>query len=96
MLLYRIFSKNRAAIRIIVIDEKERGKHYGETFMALIEKWLKLQGYKSLHTESSPAAVGFYRRLHYKEMPFNDPDGYEGGPEDIAMGKLLQARGFIQ
>ena len=73
----------------IVIDKKHRGKNYGKDFMALIEKWLKLEGYKSIHTESSPAALGFYKRLNYKEMPFNDPDGYEGIPEDIAMGKLL-------
>jgi GrpB-like predicted nucleotidyltransferase (UPF0157 family)/aminoglycoside phosphotransferase (APT) family kinase protein/GNAT superfamily N-acetyltransferase len=85
----QLWPENRAALRIIVIDEKEQGEGYGREFMFLIEKWLQLEGYKSIHTESSPAALGFYKRLNYKEMPFNDPDGYEGSPEDIAMGKLL-------
>lgn len=85
----QLWPENRAAIRIIVIDEEHRGKNYGKEFMALIEKWLKLQGYKSVHAESSPAALGFYRQLGFIPMPFNDPDGYEGSPEDIAMGKVL-------
>ena len=85
----QLLTDHSAAIRIIVIDEKHRGKDYGKEFMALIEKWLKLQGYKSVHTESSPAALGFYKRLNYEAMLFNDPEARESSPEDIAMGKLL-------
>lgn len=85
----QLWPENRAAIRIIVIDEKHRGKGYGKRFMTLIEKWLKLQGYNTIHTESSPGSLEFYKRIGYVEMPFNDPDGYEGGPEDIELGKRL-------
>ena len=80
---------NRAALRIIVIDEKEQRKGYGKEFMLLIEKWLRLEGYKSIHTESSPAVLKFYQAINYIEMPFNDPDGYESNPNDTPMGKLL-------
>jgi hypothetical protein len=57
--------------------------------MSLIEKWLRLEGYKSIHTESSPEVLKFYQAINYIEMPFNDPDGYEGSPDNIAMGKIL-------
>ena len=80
---------NRAALRIIVIDEKNQRKGYGKEFMTLIEKWLQIKGYKSIHTESSPAALKFYQAINYIEMPFNVPDGYESDPNDIPMGKLL-------
>ena len=50
--------------RIIVIDEKEQGKGYGKEFMSLIEKWLRLEGYK-IFTESSPAALKFYQAINY-------------------------------
>jgi GrpB-like predicted nucleotidyltransferase (UPF0157 family)/aminoglycoside phosphotransferase (APT) family kinase protein len=85
----QLWANHRAALRIIVIDEEHRGKHYGAKFMALIEKWLKLQKYKSVHVESSPKALWFYQHLNYAPMAFNDPDGYESDPEDIAMGKIL-------
>lgn len=85
----QLWQENRAALRIIVIDEKEQGKGYGREFMSLIEKWLRLESYKSIHTESSPAALKFYQAINYVKMPFDDPDGYEGSPDDIEMGKLL-------
>ena len=85
----QFWPENRAALRIIVIDEKDQRKGYGKEFMTLIEKWLQIKGYKSIHTESSPAALKFYQAIGYIEMPFNDPDGYESDPSDIPMGKLL-------
>lgn len=79
----------RAAMRIIVIDEHKRNQHYGSQFLHLCEAWLRSLNIKSMHVESSPAALAFYQKNGYIEMPFNDPDGYEGGVEDIAMGKKL-------
>lgn len=85
----QLWSKNRAAIRIIVIKEEKRENNYGRKFMSLIEKWLKQEDYKSIHTESSPKALGFYEKLGYSPMPFNDPDNHQSCCEDIAMGKAL-------
>lgn len=76
-------------MRIIAIDEHKRNHQYGSQFLALCEKWLKSQRYKSLHIESSPNALKFYRNNSYIDMPFNDPDGYESSPEDTALGKIL-------
>lgn len=85
----QLWSHQRAAMRIIVIDELKRNHKYGGQFLRLCEKWLKGQGYKSLHVESSPNALKFYRSNDYIDMPFDDPDGYEDSPEDRAVGKIL-------
>lgn len=79
----------RAALRIIVIEEPYRNKNYGKELLHIVEQWLKLHGYQCLHTESSPTALNFYKKLGFEKMFFNDPDGYEGSPDDIEMGKLL-------
>ncbi|KTD73430.1 bifunctional GrpB family protein/GNAT family N-acetyltransferase [Legionella tucsonensis] len=85
----QLWSRKRAALRIIVIDEKKRNHQYGSQFLTLCEKWLKNQGYRSLHVESSPDALKFYRNNSYIDMPFDDPDGYEGDARDIAVGKII-------
>ncbi|AMP89736.1 GNAT family N-acetyltransferase [Legionella pneumophila] len=85
----QLWPHNRAALRIIVIDELKRNHQYGNRFLTLCEKWLKSQGYQSLHVESSPDALRFYRNNGYIDMSFDDPDGYEGDAEDTAVGKIL-------
>lgn len=79
----------RAALRMMVIDEKMRGQGFGAEFLGLCEKWLRSQGIKTLHAESSPEVYGFYIKHGYTDMPFNDPDGHEGFPQDISLGKVL-------
>lgn len=85
----QLWPEARAALRIIVIDEAKRNHQCGSQLLALCEKWLKQQGYQSLHLESSPEALRFYRRYGYLDMPFDDPNGYEGCAQDIAVGKKL-------
>jgi len=85
----QLWPKSRAAIRIIVIEEKQRNQGFGSQFLKWIEIWLRSKKYKSIHTEASPDSVGFYTHLGYGLMPFNDPDGYEEDPRDTPMGKLL-------
>lgn len=85
----QLWPKQRAAIRIIVIDETKRGHGLGQQFLTFIERWLKTQNYKSTHMESSPDALQFYKKHGDIDMPFNDSDGYESDPQDIALGKML-------
>lgn len=85
----QLWPETRAALRIIAIDENYRNNGYGGEFLKLCEKWLKVQGYKSLHIESSPRAYSFYKKYNYVEMPFNDPDHYESDERDIPVGKIL-------
>jgi GNAT superfamily N-acetyltransferase len=81
----------RAGMRIIVIDEPYRKQGLGAKFLALIEKYLRMKGFKSLHAESSPAALGFYRKEGYVDVPFDDPGGYESDEKDTPVGKILRS-----
>jgi len=85
----QLWPSSRAAIRIIAIEEKQRRQGFGEQFLSWIESWLQMKGYQSLHAESSPNAMPFYQKQGYTEMPFNDPDGYQGDQRDTPMGKVL-------
>jgi hypothetical protein len=73
-----------------VIDKTKQKQGLGSQFLKLIEKWLTVQGYQSIHIESSPKAWPFYSKQNYSEMPLNDPDNYESDPRDIAIGKILR------
>lgn len=85
----QLWPLNRAALRIIVIDKNFRNKGIGSTILAQIENWLKNENYSRLHIESSPEALNFYLNNNYIDMPFDDPDGYVGSPEDTPLGKIL-------
>lgn len=79
----------RAAIRIIAVDEYKRNQNSGSVFLALIEKWLKSFGVKSIHAESRQSSLRFYLKNGYCNMPFNDPENHESDPNDVPVGKLL-------
>lgn len=85
----QLWPEHRVAIRIIVIEETKRNQTFGKQFLYKIEEWLRRKKYRSTHAESSPAALNFYTQCGYARMPFDDPDGYEGGVEDIPVGKML-------
>lgn len=85
----QLWREHRAALRIFVIDESHRHGGLGSQFLSLCEQWLKKQGIRSLHDESRPEAVQFYRKNGFSEMPFNDPQGEPPSLHDIAMGKYL-------
>lgn len=61
----QLWPDERAAMRIIVIDELKRNNNFGSKFLELCEEWLKSKNYKTLHAESSPAALEFYRKNGY-------------------------------
>ncbi len=85
----QLWPEYRAALRIIVIDERHRHLGFGSQFLKLCERWLGHQGFKKLLVQSSPEAYKFYCNHGYVQMPFNDPDGYETDSQDIEIGKLL-------
>lgn len=69
--------ENRAALRIITIDENYRNNGYGKEYLNLCEKWLRLQKYKSLYIKSSPKAYSFFKKCDYIEMNFNYLNNYK-------------------
>lgn len=85
----QLWPDDRAATRIIVVDEKFRAQGLGRTLLHQCEKWLKLQGFKLLQVESNQDAYAFYTSQRYTEMPFNNPDGEPTHPSDTTMGKVL-------
>jgi GrpB-like predicted nucleotidyltransferase (UPF0157 family)/GNAT superfamily N-acetyltransferase len=85
----QLWPEQRAALRVIVIDEKHRNHGFGRQFLRLCERWLKHQGFKEILIQSSPEAYGFYCKQGYAQMSFKDPDGYETHPRDIEIGKRL-------
>ena len=76
----------RAAIRIIAVDEDKRNQNSGSQFLALIEKWLKSLGFKSIHAESRQSSLRFYLKNGYTGMSFNDPENHESDPNDVPVG----------
>ncbi len=85
----QFWSESRAAIRIIAVDENKRNQNSGSVFLALIEKWLKSLGVKSIHAESRQSSLRFYLKNGYTEMPFDDPESHESDPHDVPVGKVL-------
>ncbi len=85
----QLWPKNRAALRIIAIDERYRNLGFGTQFLGLCERWLFHKGFQKLLTQASKDAYKFYRKHGYIEMPFDDPDGYGSDPRDIEIGKCL-------
>lgn len=85
----QFWSDQRAALRIMVIDEEYRQNGLGSHFLQLCEQWLKRQGVKSVHDEARSSAVNFYLKNGYIEMPFDDPSGEPPSPTDTSMGKIL-------
>jgi GrpB-like predicted nucleotidyltransferase (UPF0157 family)/GNAT superfamily N-acetyltransferase len=79
----------RATIRIIAVDEDKRNQNSGSVFLALIEKWLKSFGVKSIHAESRQSSLRFYLKNGYTNMPFDDPENHESDPNDVPVGKVL-------
>jgi GrpB-like predicted nucleotidyltransferase (UPF0157 family)/GNAT superfamily N-acetyltransferase len=68
-------------LRIIVIDEPWRSKGFGTKFLSLLEKWLKSENKRVINVESSPKALGFYKKNGYQEDRIIDVD--------VAMSKEL-------
>lgn len=85
----QLWPEARAALRIIVIDERYRNLGFGSQFLRQCERWLSHKGIKILQIQSSPTACKFYYDHGYVQMPFNDPDGYATDSQDVEIGKVL-------
>ena len=79
----------RAAIRLIAVDENKRNQNADSVFLVLIEKWLKSLAIKSIHAQSKQSTLSFYLKNGYIDMPFNDPESHESDLNDVPVGKFL-------
>ena len=58
----QLWSADRAAIRIIVVEPLKRNQGYGGYFLQFIEKWLKAKGYKTIQAASRKETLQFYHK----------------------------------
>jgi GrpB-like predicted nucleotidyltransferase (UPF0157 family)/GNAT superfamily N-acetyltransferase len=79
----------RAAIRMIAVDDHQRNQNAGSNFLAFIERWLQRLGVKNIHAQSRQSSLRFYLKNGYTNMPFNDFENHEYDPKDIPVGKIL-------
>ncbi len=77
---------HEAALRSLAIDEPYQHQGYGNYFMTFLEKWVKHHGVTVLKMHARPSAEGFYRKLGYGDMVFDDPSIQ---PASLDLGKLL-------
>lgn len=66
------FNDTEAALRSIATDEPYKKQGFGKSMMELLEQWIKNQGKQVVKMHSNLRAEGFYRKLGYTEMPFDD------------------------
>jgi GNAT superfamily N-acetyltransferase len=85
----QLWPESRAALRILVLSEQNRNLGFGSWFLSIIEEWLKVHDYKSIHVLSNEKALNFYKKHRYVDVPFNDPHEYKNDPQDIAVEKIL-------
>jgi GrpB-like predicted nucleotidyltransferase (UPF0157 family)/ribosomal protein S18 acetylase RimI-like enzyme len=81
------FLKNReVALRSIATDEGYKNNGFACHMMQLIEKWLRHQGKEVIKMHAYLGAEGFYRKLGYSDMNFDD---ISISKDIIDLGKVL-------
>ena len=75
-----------AALRTIATDTPFRNQGYASHMVKLLEKWIKSKGRNILKTHAALDAEGFYRKMGFTEMTFNDPSISK---DIINLGKVL-------
>ncbi len=81
-----LLNPTEAALRSLATDAPYKRHGYGTHMMKLLEKWIKHQGRHLFKMHARLSAEHFYRKLGYKEMPFEDPCIQK---EYIDLGKFL-------
>jgi GrpB-like predicted nucleotidyltransferase (UPF0157 family)/N-acetylglutamate synthase-like GNAT family acetyltransferase len=82
-------SKHRAALCLIVIDDRYRNQGFGSQFLKLCERWLVHQGFNTLLVKSSPEAYQFFYKQGYSKMSFDDLNEPSA---DTQIGKVLTGK----
>lgn len=77
---------NEAAIRSLATDEPYKMQGHAKYMMQLLEKWIKQQGRHIIKLHANPDAIGFYRKLGYDNMEFDD---VSISKDTIDLGKVL-------
>lgn len=87
----QLMSEKRAILRLLTMVEDFQNQGHGSFFLTQCEKWLSLQGYKTLHLLASPLALPFFSKGGYAPMSFVNPEAYESRTESKSLGKILSS-----
>lgn len=74
------------ALRVIATDKPYQNKGFGRIMMIFLERYCKQKGIKVIKLHSSTNAEGFYRKLGYIDMSFDDKSI---NPVVVDLGKIL-------
>lgn len=87
----QLLPKDKAVVRIFVIDEAFQARNFEEQFLTMIEKWIKSKNYKYLHVISSLERRDFYQKHGYKKTSDlnNELKDYKIDPKDQEMKKIF-------
>ena len=73
-------NKTNGEIWVIAVLEKFEGQGVGRDLIAMVERWLKAEGWKEIwlttDTDESLRAVGFYRHLGWEDWKIEDGDRF--------------------
>lgn len=79
-------NETEAALRSIATDRVFQNEGYGKELMRILEKWLKSQDIQVIKAHVNHRAEGFYRKLGFIKMHFNDTSI---SSDTVDMGKIL-------
>lgn len=79
-------NNSEAALRTLATDEQYKNQGFGRKLVHLLERWIKYQGRSIVKVHAALRSEGFYRKLGYSEMPFDDQSISK---DIIDLGKLL-------
>jgi GNAT superfamily N-acetyltransferase len=79
-----------AALRLVAVEPRHQGRGIGRKMIAAAERFVSAAGCGRVVTNSAIDAVGFYSRLGYEEMPWDDP-GESAGESIVPMQKQASA-----
>lgn len=82
----QFLNEREAALRSLATDEPYKKQGFATHMMKLLERWVKQQGRDIFKMHAALRAEGFYRKLGYAEMEFDDQSISK---EIIDLGKVL-------
>jgi GNAT superfamily N-acetyltransferase len=77
-----------AALRLVAVEPRLQGRGIGRKMIAAAERFVSAAGCGRVVTNAAIDAVGFYSRLRYEEVPWDDP-GESAGESIVPMQKQL-------
>jgi len=73
-----LYQTKVATLCFFAIEKDYKGNGFGTSFIKLLEKWIKLEGYKSIYIKNSLVKLEFFQHFNFIKFDSRDLDSYEG------------------